>query len=154
MNASTIINALNSEPKIKFLFKGIFPIEEELPEPNETSASIYVLYIDGEKHWVCIFAPNSNMCYFFDPAGKSFKHRKFVTKHLNKLFQRVICLTKPIQPPDSTSCGYYILHFLHNCTRTLQRPEDYYKLLSDSPKINEIKIVSYIRSHYPNTRLT
>ena len=155
MNANSINQALNAKAKTKFQYKGIFNLNQELPPPNKNTGTSYVIYVENEsfKHWVCSYSPNSTLCYFFDPVGnRGIEYHKIIINQLNRHYQEIVRLVKPIQPPRSITCGYFILHFLHHCTETLSNPESYYQTLSESRQINEITVFTFVNSYYPKVK--
>lgn len=66
------------------------------------------------SHWVAMFFPNRYTCYYFDSFGF-----EPVNKHIVKFLKNFAVVKNEIlfQSLLSENCGYFVIFFVHMCSK-------------------------------------
>lgn len=94
------------------------------------------------SHWVAMFLPNENTCYYFDsfgfePSNKNITNflKNFIVVKNEKIFQSFL----------TENCGYYVIFFIHMCS--LGFKPDYIKRKLSSQINPDIFVIDYVNKN-------
>ncbi len=116
MDSLQITQLLKSDPHVKPLFQGVFPVDKlphAVPKPSCMVVNTGPSTLPG-SHWVAIYITETE-AYYFDSYGKAPKNeniRKFLKKNSNTWYFS----GKRLQGDLTTTCGQYcVLFLMHSC---------------------------------------
>lgn len=146
-----IVNALTTDPRAKYVFKGIIPrdhLEDTIVHTRHPSA--YIINLDRHdepgSHWVaCYFSSSGGEAEYFDPYGLPPSHPE-IEHFIKKNSRRYRFSRRVIQSPLSKTCGIYCVYYVKKKARgySLERallPFHPYKLYH-----NDRHILSWMRT--------
>ena len=114
-------------------------IKDELPELNP---GFYVVNLNGQSHWTCLYVPSevSGNFLYYDSFGfpAPVEVENAIKKDRGKSY---VSMDNQIQDVDHTSCGFYVIAFckyLNNRKDKLKAFEEFIKKFTDEPEVNDI----------------
>lgn len=148
-----IIKIIKSNGKLKDKFLGVFDDMGYFDLKNNSCMICnYSNYNDnnGGTHWVGIILKN-NILYLLDSLGGPPDDTLQKYFHKNKSIKNIVWINTPLQPDNSSLCGYYCIHFLENLFNKASI-ENYKKYMEkfdlDNLEYNDKFITNYFAPSY------
>lgn len=145
MNNKEISRIVQSDPRARRIFRGVYP-RDQLP-PSTTPNSAYIINTDHSRgpgeHWVCVWFDSQGGAEYFDSFGLPptlNAIQRFISDNSIKSlkYNQRLC-----QSLVSSACGLYIIYYVlmksrGASLRRLQQPFQPYNLRGNDNKVRTL----------------
>ena len=153
MISSNFAKYLHSFPNVKKFFKGIFAADT-IPKTLKVNHFL-ICNTDtangNGKHWYCVIRTKTSEIECFDSLGIDQPKRIFLQNTFNfKGIRKIKFNCTPVQSPESSTCGHFVLYFLIN--RMYNKDLGFSDLLNDifesDTYKNEEAVTTFFQKHF------
>jgi len=154
MKSSELVKCISEFPYLNTFFAGIYA-KDNIPKKLKHNNFIIVNtdFLNGPGiHWYCLLKIN-DCIECFDSLGVDSDKKSFLfSLPIVKKSTELDLNTTPLQLPNSSTCGGFVLYFLINRYHNLDM--NYDDLLNDlfevRAEVNESKVKSFLQNHLEN----